>query len=184
MPKKTAPPVYTENTKDKQIILKHMNEIKESLRNLNLKNINKIYDDIEITNNSIIYEFVEICHGRKIVKVTHFNGEELDNAVYFYKSSGESRYGCNLKNIWFPMGIFESIKDYKNYNFDGEIIRLKKLEDDYLICCYSYFEPIIKNELSTKESILTLDTPRLLKYSRFINRKYAIFSKLLGDSIE
>ena len=181
MSKKTAPHVYTQNTEDKQIIVKHLNEIKASLRNLDLKNIKKIYDDIEITNYNIIYEFVEICHGRNIVKVTHFNGEELDNAVYFYKSSGESRYGCNLNNIWFPMGIFDSIKDYKSYNFEGEIIRLKKLEDSYLIASYSYFEPIIKNELSTKESILTLDTPRLLKYSRFINRKYAIISKLLGD---
>ena len=71
MSKKTAPHVYTQNTEDKQIIVKHLNEIKASLRNLDLKNIKKIYDDIEITNYNIIYEFVEICYGRNIVKVTH-----------------------------------------------------------------------------------------------------------------
>ena len=35
--------------------------------------------------------------------------------------------------MWFPIGKFDNKNNYKNYNFDRSVMRIKKAEDDYSI---------------------------------------------------
>jgi|SaaInlStandDraft_2_1057019.scaffolds.fasta_scaffold37800_3 hypothetical protein len=151
-----------------------------------LKNLNK--DDIESTYASFntdeysefrfTHEFVENINGRKIIKVTSINDISLDIPIYFYKSTGESRSGCELKDYWLPIGEFENIKDYKSYNFENVIIRIKKAEDIYLTAPHNYLCDLIKDEFYNPE---TFENVRLCKYSRFINKRNAFISRKLKE---
>lgn len=171
-------------TETEQKMIKYVTIAKQGLKDMNIDNIKKIYSDIDShsdsDSHSIIYEFVENCNGRIIVKITEFNGEELRIPVYFFRSTGGSRINCHLENMWFPIGEFDNKKNCKIYDFDGSVTRIKKAEDIYISADYSYIAELIKSELDDKVES-SIDKIQLLKYMRFINKKYAIMSKLLNE---
>jgi hypothetical protein len=155
--------------------------VRNNLKDMNIGHIKKIYSDIDSDSYSIIYEFVENCNGRIIVKITEFNGEELSKPVYFFKSTGGSRINCHLENIWFPIGEFDNKNNCKNYDFDGSVTRIKKAEDSFIIADYKYLEKLIKAELD-EDVGSSIDKIQLIKYMRFINKKYTIMSKLMYNA--
>ena len=163
-----------------QKMQKYVSIVRQGLKDMNIDSINKIYSEIDSDSYSIIYEFVENCKGRIIVKITEFNGEELRIPVYFFRSTGGSRINCHLENMWFPIGEFDNKKNCKNYDFDGSITRIKKAEDCYISADYKYLAELVKVELDD-EVDCSIDKIQLLKYMRFINKKYAIMSKLLNE---
>ena len=171
---------------EEEKMMHFIRDVKTSLKQMNLAIVQKIYSVIDCDDLSINYEFVESCKGRPIVKIIKFNGNELVKPIYFFKSSGESRIGCNLENIWFPIGKFDNIQQCKNYNFNGDVIRIKKAEDDYFIASYDYLKQLIEKELydtheSEGEGESNIEKIELVKYSRFINKKYALISKYLHN---
>ena len=94
-------------TEEHQKMQYYVTIARQGLRHMNIDSINKIYSKIDSDSYSIIYEFVENCNGRIIVKITEFNGEELRIPVYFFRSTDGSRINCHLKNIWFPLQRFQ-----------------------------------------------------------------------------
>ena len=167
-------------TEEHQKMQYYVTIARQGLRHMNIDSINKIYSKIDSDSYSIIYEFVENCNGRIIVKITEFNGEELRIPVYFFRSTGGSRINCHLENMWFPIGEFDNKKNCKNYDFDGTVMRIKKAEDDFIMADFSYLAELVREELDDKVES-SIDKIQLIKYMRFINKKYAVMSKLLHE---
>ena len=61
---------------------------------------------------------------------------------------------------------------------------IKKAEDDYFIAGYDYLKQLIEKELydtHESEGESNIEKIELVKYSRFINKKYALISKYLHN---
>ena len=133
---------------------------KNNLRYMSAKTIDKIYEQLDISEFNPSLESKEKIGNRDIIKA-----EVGGKSVYFYKSSGESRIGMNTVNYWFPC-LGDCSQPINPFTGKKEN-RIRKLEDIYL----NKEDKDIIEELK--------NNPDMEKYGRFITKENAMISKKL-----
>jgi hypothetical protein len=168
-PLKFSSKEYTDMMAPKEFLKK--NSVKYSLQHMQKNQIDKIYNDIRKESLDFTFDCKVLAsvHGRDMVKITSINSKDLKDDLVFYRSSGVSRLNSSIKDIWFPCGR-TCISPISK--------RITKAENKYLMNNNILSLQVDKEDNSYKP---TNNSVHLSKYGRFINKNYAIISKMLGE---
>ena len=149
------------------------NHVKESLKRMSRKMIDKIYQDLdkEKIKFTIDCKILPSAHGREMVEIVSINGKPQSN-LFFYKSSGTSRGDNAIKNIWFPCG---------DTCLSPRTKRITKAENRFLSNNMA-----LRSQVSLENNAYAASNngPHLKKYARFINKNNALISKMLGEGFK
>ena len=149
----------------------------DKLKHMNLDAVNELYKEAkEIEQLTYIKLFNYYKRPIIYVKKMTINSEIIDINQAFYKSTGTSRRGTDISQIWLPTNGIQN----NAIAFDCARTRLIKSEDEYILNLESR-----KMTLDYKKKLIS-DTD-LGKYKRFINEnnlaisKYLFTNEIIGD---
>ena len=149
----------------------------DNLKYMNLDAVNELYEDakkIEQLTYIKLFNYYE----RTIIYVKNMtiNSEIIDINQAFYKSTGTSRRGTDISQIWLPTNGIQN----NAIAFDCDKTRLIKSEDEYILNLESR-----KMTLDDKRKLISVTN--LGKYKRFINENnlaisnYLFTNEIIGD---